>query len=187
MAKSKLIQAAAITFAMFLAGCATKDTQQTTGAETDTGAETMEDEGIGELDLDIEQQEPVQMEEEMEPEQDVTGEFQDLLDQTIVYFDFDKSSIRSEFRTMLNAHAMNLVANPSMSVVLEGHADERGTREYNLALGERRAKSVADYLMLKGVASAQIDTVSYGEEKPLAMGSTESDYAENRRVEIKYQ
>lgn len=185
MAKSKLIQAAAITFAVFLAGCAGQQTEEeTTGAETETGMETEEE--IGSLDLDIEQQDP-EVEETEEQEQDVTGEFQDLLDQTIVYFDFDKSTIRTEFRTVLNAHAMNLVANPNMTVVLEGHADERGTREYNLALGERRSKAVADYLMLKGVSSNQIDTVSYGEEKPLALGSTEADYAENRRVEIKYQ
>lgn len=189
MAKSKLIQAVAITFAVFLAGCASQDTEETSGAETtETGTEA-EDEGLGDLTLEVEQQEPVEMEEEPmeEMEQDVTGEFEALLDQTIIYFDFDKSNVRTEFRTVLNAHAMNLVANPNMSVVLEGHADERGTREYNLALGERRAKSVADYLMLKGVSAGQIDTVSYGEEKPLALGSTEADYAENRRVEIKYQ
>lgn len=192
MAKSKLIQAVAITFAVFLAGCASQDTEETSGAETtETGTEA-EDEGLGDLTLEVEQQDPVEMEDESmddmdEMEQDVTGEFEALLDQTLIYFDFDKSNVRTEFRTVLNAHAMNLVANPNMSVVLEGHADERGTREYNLALGERRAQSVADYLMLKGVSSSQIDTVSYGEEKPLALGSTEADYAENRRVEIVYQ
>jgi peptidoglycan-associated lipoprotein len=188
MAKSKLIHIAAITFAVFLAGCASNDVEETSGSETtETG---MEDEGMGDLNLEVEQQEPVTMDTSEEDDMmaaEVTSEFQDLLDQTIVYFDFDESAIRSEFRTVLNAHAMNLAANPNMSVVLEGHADERGTREYNLALGERRAKSVSDYLMLRGVASSQIDTVSYGEEKPLALGSTASDYAENRRVEIVYQ
>ncbi len=187
MAKSKLIQAAAITFAIFLAGCSSQDTQETSGAETtETGTEAMEDEGLDDLTLEVEQQDPVVMD-DMEEEQDVTSEFEGMLNQVIVYFDFDKSAIRSEFRTMLNAHAMNLVADPSKSVVLEGHADERGTREYNLALGERRAKAVADYLMLKGVSANQIDTVSYGEEKPLSFGSTEADYAVNRRVKIVYQ
>ncbi|WP_108124821.1 peptidoglycan-associated lipoprotein Pal [Saccharospirillum mangrovi] len=175
MAKSKLIQAAAITFAVFLAGCAsTSETGSAGEASSTTGTGTVaQDE---ELTLDT-----------TESTQSVTSEFQALLDQTIVYFDFDKSEIRTEFRTVLNAHAMNLVANPNMSVVLEGHADERGTREYNLALGERRAQAVADYLMLKGAAASQIDTVSYGEERPVALGSTEADYAENRRVEIVYQ
>ncbi|MEP4547098.1 MAG: peptidoglycan-associated lipoprotein Pal [Saccharospirillum sp.] len=188
MAKTKLIHVAAITFAVFLAGCASNDVEETSGAETtETGTE-MEDEGLGDLTLEVEQQEPVEMDTSADDEMAdaVTSEFMDLLDQTLIYFDFDESAIRSEFRTVLNAHAMNLAANPNMSVVLEGHADERGTREYNLALGERRAKAVADYLMLRGVASSQIDTVSYGEEMPLALGSTESDYAENRRVEIVY-
>lgn len=175
MAKSKLIQAAAITFAVFLAGCAATEETASTGESSTTGTGTVQDE---ELTLDT--TEPT------EGEQSVTSEFQALLDQTIVYFDFDKSEIRTEFRTVLNAHAMNLVANPNMTIVLEGHADERGTRDYNLALGERRAQAVADYLMLKGAAAGQIDTVSYGEERPVALGSTEADYAENRRVEIVY-
>lgn len=175
MAKSKLIQAAAITFVVFLAGCASNEETTSTGESSTTGTGTVQDE------------EPLTLETEpTEAEQSVTSEFQALLDQTIVYFDFDKSEIRTEFRTVLNAHAMNLVANPNMTIVLEGHADERGTREYNLALGERRAQAVADYLMLKGAAASQIDTVSYGEERPVALGSTEADYAENRRVEIVY-
>ncbi|MFG1497138.1 peptidoglycan-associated lipoprotein Pal [Saccharospirillum sp. HFRX-1] len=176
MAKSKLIQAAAITFAVFLAGCASTEETASTGESNTTGTtgSVQEEE---QLTLDTEP---------TEAEQSVTSEFQALLDQTIIYFDFDKSEIRTEFRTVLNAHAMNLVANPNMSIVLEGHADERGTREYNLALGERRAQAVADYLMLKGAAASQIDTVSYGEERPVALGSTEADYAENRRVEIVY-
>lgn len=180
MAKSKLIQAAAITFAVFLAGCASTESTESTGEETtaETGTEAVEPEE--ELTLDTSDTDTT------EAEQDVTSEFQALLDQTLIFFDFDKSEIRTEFRTVLNAHAMNLVANPNLSVVLEGHADERGTREYNLALGERRAQAVADYLMLKGAAASQIDTVSYGEERPLALGSTEADYAENRRVEIVY-
>jgi peptidoglycan-associated lipoprotein len=190
MSKTKLIHAAAITFAVFLAGCASTDVEETSGAETtETG---MEDEGLGDLTLEVEQQDPVAVvvmdaAEDDAMANEVTSEFLDLLDQTIVYFDFDQSNIRTEFRTVLNAHAMNLAANPMMKVVLEGHADERGTREYNLALGERRAKSVSDYLMLRGVAASQIDVVSEGEEKPLALGSTESDYSENRRVEVVYQ
>lgn len=169
MAKSKLIQAAAITFAVFLAGCAATGQTGSSGGTTGTT-------GTGSTGEEL----------TLNTDEGVTSEFDALLDQNIIYFDFDKSEIRTEFRTVLNAHAMNLVANPSMTVVLEGHADERGTREYNLALGERRAQAVADYLMLKGVADGQIDTVSYGEERPVALGNTEADYAENRRVEIVY-
>lgn len=175
MAKSKLLQAAVISIAVLLAGCASTDVDETAGAETTTGMET----GMGDLVLESDPS--------FAETQDVTSEFMDLLDQTMVYFDFDMYNVRTEFRTMLNAHAMNLIANPNMMVVLEGHTDERGTREYNLALGERRSNAVADYLMLRGVSSSQIDTVSYGEERPLALGTTEADYAENRRVEIVYK
>lgn len=177
MAKSKLIQAAVISIAVLLAGCASTDVEEEAGAET---TETGMDQGMG--DMTLESEDAIVAE-----PQDVTSEFMDLLDQTMVYFDFDQYNVRTEFRTVLNAHAMNLIANPNMMVVLEGHADERGTREYNLALGERRSNAVADYLMLRGVSSSQIDTVSYGEERPLALGSTEADYAENRRVEIVYK
>lgn len=176
MAKSKLIQAAVISIAVLLAGCASTDVDETAGAETTTGM----DDAMGDMVLEADDSIVA------EP-QDVTSEFMDLLDQTMVYFDFDMYNVRTEFRTVLNAHAMNLIANPNMSVVLEGHTDERGTREYNLALGERRSNAVADYLQLRGVSASQIDTVSYGEERPLALGSTEADYAENRRVEIVYQ
>lgn len=104
-----------------------------------------------------------------------------------IYFDFDKSNIRSEFYDDLNAHAAYLQANPEASVVLEGHTDERGTREYNMALGERRGNSVQRYLSLQGVDSAQMEVVSYGEERPVVRAaSTREDHAKNRRVEFIY-
>ena len=105
---------------------------------------------------------------------------------TTVYFDFDKSNIRPDAYDILDAHAAFLSANPSASVRLEGHADERGTREYNLALGERRGNAAANYLTAKGASSSQIQVVSYGEERPLAEGHSESSWAQNRRVELKY-
>ncbi len=104
--------------------------------------------------------------------------------ETVVYFDFDQFTIKSEFRSLLTAHAEALKANPR-SVRLEGHADERGTREYNIALGERRANAVRDFLVLQGVDSSLLETISYGEEKPLALGRNEQSWAQNRRVEIK--
>lgn len=103
------------------------------------------------------------------------------------YFDFDQSSIKSESRAALTAHAAFLSANPSLNVVLEGHCDERGTKGYNLALGERRAKSVAEFLQLNGVSTSQIEVVSYGEERPAELGQTEAAWSKNRRVFIEYK
>ncbi|EAQ66609.1 peptidoglycan-associated lipoprotein OprL [Marinomonas sp. MED121] len=105
----------------------------------------------------------------------------------IFYFDFDKSIVRPEAREALAKHAKFLVANPDARVVLEGHADERGTREYNMALGERRAKAVSRYLTIQGVAAAQIESVSFGEEKPLEFGHDKAAWQANRRVEVRYE
>lgn len=104
-----------------------------------------------------------------------------------VYFDFDKSNIRSEFYSVLNAHAAYLMANSNAKVVLEGHTDERGTREYNMALGERRGVAVQRYLSLQGVSSSQMEVVSYGEERPAVRGQTREAYDKNRRVEVIYR
>ncbi|WP_106478209.1 peptidoglycan-associated lipoprotein Pal [Phytohalomonas tamaricis] len=103
-----------------------------------------------------------------------------------IYFDFDKDTIRPEFESVLNQHAAYLQANPGTNVVLEGHADERGTREYNLALGERRANSVKQYLTIQGVPASQIEVVSYGEERPAVEGHSEQAYSQNRRVVFDY-
>ncbi len=107
--------------------------------------------------------------------------------QTVFYFDFDKAQIRSEAFNDLNAHAAYLSRNPTAKVVLEGHADERGTREYNMALGERRAKAVSRYMNLQGASAAQIEVVSFGEEKPAVLGHDDSAWSQNRRVEVKYE
>jgi peptidoglycan-associated lipoprotein len=110
----------------------------------------------------------------------------DLLNQRRVHFAFDSSAIDDENRAIIEAHAAYLVANKNVKVVLEGHTDERGTREYNLALGERRAQAVERMMKVLGVSSDRIKTVSYGEEKPIAMDHNESAWALNRRVEIIY-
>lgn len=106
---------------------------------------------------------------------------------TVFYFDFDKSIVRPESREALAKHAAYLVTNPDARVVLEGHADERGTREYNMALGERRAKAISRYLTIQGVAASQIETVSFGEEVPMAFSHNESAWQLNRRVEVRYE
>lgn len=103
---------------------------------------------------------------------------------TVFYFDFDISEFRPADRDVLAVHARDLAANPNKRIRLEGHADERGTREYNLALGERRAEAIENYLIVNGAARRQIETVSYGEERPAERAQTEPAYQANRRVEI---
>lgn len=105
---------------------------------------------------------------------------------TVFYFDFDKAVVKSHGFADLEKHAQYLASNPSAQVVLEGHADERGTREYNMALGERRAKAVSRFLQVNGVSAGQIETVSFGEEKPAMLGHDEPSWSQNRRVELKY-
>jgi peptidoglycan-associated lipoprotein len=102
----------------------------------------------------------------------------------VFFFDFDSSALRPESREALDAHVELLKTN-DRTVRLEGHTDERGTREYNMALGERRANAVRDYMVVNGIASYRIETVSYGEERPVAYGSGESSWTQNRRVELK--
>ena len=101
-----------------------------------------------------------------------------------VYFEFDKSSLTSKSIQTLKSTVDALNENSTIEVTLSGHADERGTREYNLALGQRRAESVSDYLVLNGINKSRITVKSFGEEKPLAYGQNEASYAKNRRVEI---
>lgn len=115
-----------------------------------------------------------------------TPEADALLSYTTVYFDFDKANIRPDAYATLKAHAVYLSVNAGARLRLDGHADERGTREYNLALGERRAKAAASYLAANGASRSQLEVISYGEERPAAMGSNESSWAKNRRVELKY-
>ncbi|MFS0826133.1 peptidoglycan-associated lipoprotein Pal [Pseudomonas sp. MLB6B] len=103
---------------------------------------------------------------------------------TTFYFEYDSSDLKPEAMRALDVHAKDLKSNGSR-VVLEGNTDERGTREYNMALGERRAKAVQRYLVLQGVSPAQLELVSYGEERPVATGNDEQSWAQNRRVELR--
>ncbi|WP_100639710.1 peptidoglycan-associated lipoprotein Pal [Marinobacter salexigens] len=124
-------------------------------------------------------------EERMEIQQQMEQEA--LRDITTFYFDFDTSEIKPEARDVLMAHARYLSGNPGQKVRLEGHGDERGSKEYNLALGERRANAVQRFLIVNGASRGQMETISYGEEKPAVMGSTESAWAQNRRVELVFE
>lgn len=120
------------------------------------------------------------------PEEQIKQQMADLETQ-VVYFDFDRATVSSDYQTLLDKHAAFLVANTGVTVVVEGHCDSRGTPEYNIALGERRAKAIETYLRNAGVSGSQISVVSFGEEKPVAYGSSASDFAKNRRGVLVYK
>jgi len=109
-----------------------------------------------------------------------------LLSKRVIYFDFDKSEVKAEYRSIVAAHAAYIASHGSARVTLEGHADERGTREYNLGLGERRGNAISGLLSAAGAMGSQLDTVAYGEERPVCRVSDENCWWQNRRVEIVY-
>lgn len=110
-----------------------------------------------------------------------------ILSKRSVYFDYDSSMVKDEFRPVVSAHAKYLGQNRARRARIEGHTDERGSREYNLALGQRRAEAVKQMMQLLGASPDQIETISLGEEKPKAPGHDEAAWAENRRADIRYQ
>jgi peptidoglycan-associated lipoprotein len=114
------------------------------------------------------------------------GEGTGPLARKVIYFDFDKSEIKPEYTDIVTTAAHNLTANPRLKMKLEGNTDERGTREYNIGLGERRAQAVRRALMLQGVAESQVTTVSFGAERPAVEGDDEAAWSKNRRVEVVY-
>ena len=118
----------------------------------------------------------------------IDAEFGEGMDDLVMvlYFDFDQSELRAEYADALQAHANRLASDRQASIRLEGHADERGSREYNIGLGERRSQAVRRLLLIQGASPDQISTVSFGEERPAAFGSDEESWQLNRRVEIKY-
>ncbi len=152
-----------------LAGCKSKSTKPeapttgpSTGGVTDTGPATAGAFGPDDLDRDA------------------------CLRQRVVYFDLDQDALRPEFQAIMGCHAKYLRDRPSSRITLEGNADERGSREYNLGLGERRGNAVSSALQANGGSAAQLTVVSYGEERPVCTDSNEECWARNRRVEIVY-
>ncbi|CAK0768968.1 Peptidoglycan-associated lipoprotein [Gammaproteobacteria bacterium] len=124
------------------------------------------------------------------PEDRMGGSFDDPsnpLSKRIIYFDYDHSDVRPEYQAIIASHAAFLAKTPKSSMILEGHTDERGSREYNLALGERRAQAVRQIMQLNGAAPSQLEVVSYGEERPAAAGHDESGWQLSRRVELVYR
>jgi peptidoglycan-associated lipoprotein len=166
------VAALALTFA-WVAGCSSTSTQTDSAdmdggmSGTDSGAMTSGASGMGAMSGS-----------------DLPADVANL--QTVFYFDFDQSTVKGESFADLEAHARYLAGNPQASVRLEGHADERGTREYNIALSERRGNAVARFLMVNAANAGQVEVVSFGEEKPAVMGHGSDSWAQNRRVELKY-
>ncbi|MEM8983502.1 MAG: peptidoglycan-associated lipoprotein Pal [Pseudomonadota bacterium] len=115
------------------------------------------------------------------------GDDSGALGDTIIYFEYDRSEISPQYAAVLAEHARRLAAQPGLRVRLEGHADERGSREYNIGLGERRALAVRRVLLVQGASAGQISVVSFGEERPAALGSNEEAYRQNRRVALVYR
>lgn len=111
---------------------------------------------------------------------------QGILAKRSVYFDFDSYTVGAEYRAVIEAHAKYLVSNPSRKIMIQGNTDERGGREYNLALGQKRAEAVRKQMSILGVSDQQIEAVSYGEEKPKAAGGSEEAYSQNRRADLVY-
>ena len=110
-----------------------------------------------------------------------------ILSKRSIFYDFDKFDVKDEYRPLIEAHAKFLREHPEMKMLIQGNTDERGSREYNLALGQRRADAVKQMLQLLGASSEQIETLSFGEEKPKSQGHDEAAWAENRRADIRYQ
>lgn len=178
MRLNKIVKGIAVAIPMFaLAACGSTSTADSDASETTNQTNQQQQESTVQTGG---------MVKEMTPQEKQRLALQELRKEHIVYFDFDTSNVSSQFSSMLDAHAAYLRAHPSVKVLVEGHADERGTPEYNIALGERRAKAVSRYLEGLGVNSSQIETVSYGEEKPLDNSRTEAGFAKNRRAVLVY-
>ncbi|WP_163933338.1 peptidoglycan-associated lipoprotein Pal [Paraferrimonas sp. SM1919] len=173
MTLNKLLKAMLVAAPAFaITACSSTSGTDSSATETTVEAPAQVDTGAVEAPLSAEE---IQRQKQAE-----------LRREHIIYFDFDRSDVSADFAAILEAHAEYLVANSNVTVLVEGHADERGTPEYNVALGERRAQAVSKYLQGLGVAASQISIVSYGEEKPLDVSSTEEGFAKNRRAVLVY-
>lgn len=176
MKESRTILTLAVAALLMLgSGCATKEAM--TGKEQDVAAADPSSSAVSAPTEQFVERAAVM------DERDMPGT---LLAKRLVFFDFDKSVVRDEFIPVVSAHSTFLVSERDKAVILHGHADERGSDEYNLALGQRRADAVKEMMLSSGAFDRQIETVSFGETRPRALGHNESAWGENRRVEIIY-
>lgn len=173
MQLNKLLKGLAIALPLFtLAACSSTSDSDASGAENGAGANggVMTGSADGMLS----------------PEEQMRQKFEALQRDNTIYFGYDSNEIQGQYADLLDTHSSYLRENPSVKVLIEGHTDERGTPEYNIALGERRAKAVAKYMQTLGVQADQLSIVSYGEEKPQDPGHTEDAFAKNRRAVLVY-
>jgi peptidoglycan-associated lipoprotein len=174
MRKSLVLLAVVLAASLAVSGCGSKKTKPDANAGANTSQSSdAQNSGVGQANANDEGA-------------DAPGPLEGMLAKRTIYFDFDSSEIKGEGTDIVAAHAKYLAKNGAMKIRLEGHTDERGSREYNIGLGERRAQAVRRALLLQGAAEGQISTVSYGEERPASAGSDEAAWAKNRRVEIVY-
>jgi peptidoglycan-associated lipoprotein len=173
--------------ALLLTACgATSDSSEGESKTTNTAVEQAQTEAMDVQTDTIEAVEAEAVEVAKTAEEMMQEKYDELRQQQTIYFDYDKSTVSSEFAELLEAHADYLIKNPAGKVMVEGHSDERGTPEYNIALGERRAKAIVQYLQSLGVTADQMTTVSYGEEKPVDLSRTEEGFSKNRRAVLVY-
>lgn len=178
MKARSLMTIAAATIALTLAGCAKNmDTTAEGGADGMGGAYGSPVTTSSALGLS-----PI-----FPGTKNLSPEDQERLETRVFYFDYDSNQVREEYYSIVRAHALNLIENPSVHVRVEGHTDERGSREYNIALGERRAQAILNVLLMEGANRNQISLVSYGSEKPAVPGYDESAWQYNRRAVIVYE
>ena len=178
----KLLVLPVLASALVMTGCANrKPTTDLQAGQTPSGATTVNTQGLSE-DAALNAQNLAGA-----SAKGVTEANKAFLAKRVVHFDYDSSELSNDDYQTLQAHAQFLMANANSKVALTGHTDERGTREYNMALGERRAKAVESFLITSGVNAGQLEAVSYGKEMPVNPGHDENAWKENRRVEINYE
>lgn len=181
MELKKLLKAMAVAVPLLALGACSSTSESETDASGSVGSNTGSTSGV--VSGGVETGSASQI---LTPEEQQQLKEQELRKEHIIYFDFDRSEVQPEFLEIIQAHGNYLVEHPNVRVLIEGHADERGTPEYNIALGERRAKAVAKYLQSMGVLPSQMSIVSYGEEKPLDLSRTNEGFAKNRRAVLVY-
>jgi len=180
MRLNKIVKALAVALPMMALAACSSNSASDEQSQVDTNANTQVSTSVEENVQVTAAQRAAEIEEQRRQEMDK------LRSEQIVYFDFDMSTISSQYASVLDAHAKFLNANSNVKVLVEGHTDERGTPEYNIALGERRAKAVVTYLENMGVSASQLTMVSYGEEKPMIKDRSENAFAKNRRAVLVY-
>lgn len=181
MRLNKIVKSLVVVLPFMVLSACTTTSENDDKSQVDTNSEV-----VSTVETAVDSVEVTAAKRAAEIEEQKRQDLERLRSEHIVYFDFDVSNVNSQYAAVLDAHATFLNANSNVKVLVEGHADERGTPEYNIALGERRAKAVVTYLQNMGVSAEQITSVSYGEEKPMVKDRSEDAFAKNRRAVLVY-